>query len=57
MNGALRSVASHVTAAAESTTVTITKDAALLAPGMLTQGARGAHRTPWHPVDDPLDPL
>ena len=22
--------------------------------GLLTQGVRGSHRTPWHPVEDPL---
>jgi hypothetical protein len=25
-------------------------------PGMRTQGARGSHRTPWHPAADPLNP-
>ena len=35
-----------------------TVDAALLRePGLLTQGSRGSHMTPWHPVEDPLDPL
>jgi hypothetical protein len=26
-------------------------------PGMLTQGSWGSHGTPWHPVEDPVDPL
>ena len=25
--------------------------------GLLTQGSRGSHRTPWHPIEDPLNPL
>jgi hypothetical protein len=25
--------------------------------GLLPQGSRGSHRTPWHPAEDPLDPL
>jgi RNA recognition motif-containing protein len=26
-------------------------------PGLLTQGVRGSHGTPWRPVEGPLDPL
>jgi hypothetical protein len=25
--------------------------------GLITQGVPGSNRTPWHPVEDPLDPL
>jgi L-lactate dehydrogenase (cytochrome) len=30
---------------------------AMVAAGLLTQGSPGSHRTSWHPVEDPLDPL
>ena len=28
-----------------------------LSAGLLTQGVPGSHRTPSHPIEDPLDPL